>query len=227
VKVDETVDIIANALLSGVHDLSLVVEVLPPAIHSTDRYKIALDNLLVTDSIPYAGSVSEKIHNIELATSRLDGVLIPPGDVFSFNETLGPTGVADGYQIGWAITTDGTIPVTVQGEGGGICQVVTTLFHTVYWAGLPVVERWPHLYWIHRYGQPPLGMKGLDATVYSPWVDFKFHNNTQNWLAIRSRTDGEQVFFELYGPDPNWYVESHGPFITDVVEADDTIIRQE
>ena len=72
----------------------------------------------------FAGSPPSRIHNIRLASSRFDGVQIPPGTVFSFNRTLGPVTTATGYQKAWVIRGDRT----VWDVGGGVCQVCTTLF---------------------------------------------------------------------------------------------------
>ena len=73
---------------------------------------------------------------------------------------------------------------TIPSEAGGICQVVTTLFHPLFWIGVPFTERHHHSYWIEKYGLAPMGMKGLDATIDPPWSDLKFKNTTGNWLVI-------------------------------------------
>jgi vancomycin resistance protein YoaR len=83
------------------------------------------------------------------------------------------------------------------------------------------------MYWIPRYGQPPSGMKGLDATVDAPYVDFKFKNNTGNWLAIQSSTDNANVYFSVYGTKTGWQVKVEGPIITNVVPAQPEMVYQE
>ena len=226
VRVEETARAIGEALLSGKHDLEPVVQVTPAPLRSADREKMDLSNVWMASSTNYAGSVSEKMHNIELAASRLDGIMVAPGEVFSFNEALGPTTLAAGFKTGWGIIMNGNAPETVPSEGGGICQVVTTLFHSVFWTGLKVEERWPHAYWIWKYGQPPRGMTGLDATVDSATVDFQFRNTTPNWIGIRSWTAGQQVYFQIRGADPGWTVKAEGPIITNVKKADPTVVRQ-
>ena len=83
------------------------------------------------------------------------------------------------------------------------------------------------MYWITRYGEPPRGLKGLDATVDSVSIDFRFENNTGNWIAIRSWTKDSRVFFELWGKDPGWKVEVDGPKIDKIVPADREIVYRD
>ncbi len=171
--------------------------------------------------------VPEKIHNIKLAASRLNGVLLAPGDTFSFNRELGPTTLKAGFQTGFGISVTNGQMETVPSVAGGICQVATTLLHAVFWAGYQIEERYPHMYWIPNYGRPPRGMVGLDATVDDPTLDLKFVNNTEDNLLIQSTVQGNTLEFALYGVKPNWKVEVEGPIITNVVKADPKTVRQE
>ncbi len=225
VRQAETAGKLAAALLSGEHLFVPEVQ-LAPAERAPDVEWIVVDQRLMDASTSYYGSIPAKRYNIELAASRLDGTLIAPGEVFSFNKTL-PTRLSDGFQMGYGISMQGDEAVTIPAEAGGICQVVTTLFHAVFWSGVKVKERWPHMYWINSYGQPPRGMKGLDATVDGSSVDFRFENNTGNWLAIRSWTEDSKVYFELWGKAPGWKVEAEGPKIEKVVPTDREIVYRD
>jgi vancomycin resistance protein YoaR len=109
---------------------------------------------------------------------------------------------------------------TIKGVGGGVCQVSTTLFRTVFFAGFPIVERTPHAYRVSYYEKTISGdidpnLAGLDATVYFPLVDFKFTNDTSYWMLmetyvdvgartltwkIYSTPDGRSVTWETTGP---------------------------
>ena len=109
---------------------------------------------------------------------------------------------------------------TIKGVGGGVCQVSTTLFRTVFFAGYPVVERYSHAYRVSYYEQTSSGaidsnLAGLDATVYFPLVDFKFTNDTPYWILMEtyvdagartltwkmySTSDGRSVTWETTGP---------------------------
>jgi vancomycin resistance protein YoaR len=144
----------------------------------------------------FTGSIPGRIHNVALAASRINGVLIKPGETFSFNTIVGDISAATGYQSAYIIK-DGR---TVLGDGGGVCQVSSTLFRAALDAGLPIIERHAHAYRVHYYEDG--GFKaGLDATVFSPSVDLKFKNNTPAYILIQSKTDTNNLnlTFELYG----------------------------
>jgi vancomycin resistance protein YoaR len=124
------------------------------------------------------GGGGGRVENIRLATKAIDYYLLAPGQVFSFNRTVGPTTAERGYKPA-PVIVGGRI---VQGLGGGICQVATTLFNAVDYAGLEVVERYLH--------SKPIGYvpRGRDATV-SHHLDFKFRNDSPKYVLIRAWTD--------------------------------------
>lgn len=227
VKMAETTSKLSSTLLSGNHSFTPDVEVAKATGPAANAEQIVVDQLLMDAYTSYAGASPPKRHNVELATSRLDGILIAPGETFSFNKALGPTRIADGYQMGWGIAVSGGEAVTIPSEAGGICQVATTLFQAVFWSGIKVAERWPHMYWIASYGASPRGLRGLDATVDSNTVDLRFENNTGNWVAIRAWTADSKVNFQLWGKDPGWKVEVDGPKIERIVPADTEIIYRD
>jgi vancomycin resistance protein YoaR len=98
---------------------------------------------------------------------------------------------------------------TIKGVGGGVCQVSTTLFRTVFFAGFPVVERYSHAYRVSYYekiasGDVDPNLAGMDATVYFPLVDFKFVNDTPYWLLMETyvNVDARTLTWKLYStPD--------------------------
>ncbi|TAK22175.1 MAG: PASTA domain-containing protein [Chloroflexota bacterium] len=175
----------------------------------------------------YAGSIPERAHNVELATKRLDGTVVAPGAVFSFNKAVGATTVSAGYKIGYGITIKDDKPETIPSVAGGICQVATTVFQAAYWAGMQFVERHYHIYWIPRYGQPPSGRIGFDATVDDPGVDLKFKNPTGEWIRLNSWFDGTDVGFVIRGVDPKWTIESSRPRTSDYVKAETEMVFQD
>lgn len=142
------------------------------------------------------GSSSSRIHNIILAASHLNGLLIKPGEVFSLNQALGEVSLSTGYQLAYVIEEGKTI----LGDGGGVCQVSTTLFRAGLNAGLPIVERWPHSYRVSYYEQGGFG-PGLDATIFYPSVDLKFKNDTPAHILIQTHVDikTKTLIFEFYG----------------------------
>ena len=227
VDVNTTINNILSQIRQGNHVVNITTTAEEPKVRSSDKDKIVIKDLLYEASTSYAGSIPERAHNVELATSRLNGVVIPPGGTFSMNQALGPATLAAGFQMGYGITVENGEMETVPSEGGGICQVATTIYHAAFWAGLPIVQRLEHMYWIPRYGTGPSGLKGLDATVDAPYVDFKFKNTTGNWLALQSRTDGSNVYFSIYGTKTGWNVKVDGPKITDVIPADTKMVNEE
>lgn len=224
---EAAVSAITTAVSGDSKSVKLPVVVDRAAGSGVDPSKLGLTDQIETASTSFAGSVPEKAHNIRLAASRLNGVLLAPGDVFSFNKELGPTTLKSGFQIGFGIAVSNGEMQTVPSVAGGICQVASTLLHTFFNAGYQLEERYPHAYWIQSYGLPPKGMVGLDATVDDPNLDLKFKNNSDNYLLVQAGTDGTTVTFSLYGTKPNWKVEIDKPVITNVVKADPEPVRQE
>jgi len=219
---------IRERLLVDDHTVTLPVAVTHPAVASSDASKLAIQGLIKEGRTYFAGSVPEKQFNIGLAASRLNGTVVPPGAIFSFNNEVGPTTLDAGFKTGWGIQGTGGGAQTVPSVAGGICQVATTLFHPVFHSGYQIEERHWHLYWIPGYGQPPLGMQGLDATVdEDSGLDFQFKNTTSDYLLIQSRVEGSTIIFGLYGTKPSWNVKIEGPVITDVVPADRTPVEQD
>lgn len=243
-----TVAAIKAALAKDDRTLSLPVVTIKPKVGPGDAGKLGVQDLIQQASTPYNVGTAERQFNIELAASRLNGVVLAPGDVFSFNREVGevsykkiiwPPGASTepvGYKQGFAITQNEQGQAqTIPSEGGGICQVATTLFQSAFWAGYQIVERNWHLYWIPRYGEPPTGIQGLDATIDQAYddsgklinsVDLKFKNNTDNYLLIQARTDKRNLTFQLYGVKPKWQVKVQPPKIENVVKTDATMIRQ-
>jgi vancomycin resistance protein YoaR len=143
-------------------------------------------------------------------------VLIAPGGTFSMGSVMGDVSLDNGFAEALIIYGGRTI----KGVGGGVCQVSTTLFRTVFLAGFPVVERHQHAYRVSYYEKTAgnnidSNWAGLDATVYFPLVDFKFTNDTPSWLLMEtyvypgsysltwklySTRDGRSVDWNTTGP---------------------------
>ena len=153
----------------------------------------------------FGGSSWNRAYNIEVGAAKLDGTIIEPGQVFDFNEALGPIEFETGFVEGMIIINNKTIP----GIGGGICQVSTTMFRAAFLAGLPIHERWQHVYRVRYYelgdGHPP----GFDASIYQPTLNMQFTNDTDNYLMIRSEYhwDAGRLRFYLIGSPSRRRVE--------------------
>jgi len=176
-------------------EFKLPVEIVLPSITTENSNDFGIKELIGTGKSKFVGSIASRIHNIELAASRINGRLIPPGETFSFNSALGDVSSATGYQPAYIIK-DGR---TVLGDGGGVCQVSTTLFRAALSSGLPVVERWAHSYRVSYYEQD--SGPGIDATVFAPSVDLKFTNDTPAHILIQAETNksASSLTFSLYG----------------------------
>jgi vancomycin resistance protein YoaR len=188
------------------------VERTSPEIDSKNLNALGITTMLGSGQSNYSGSSDGRATNVAVGASLLNGTLIPPHGVFSFNEAIGlideekgfvEAQVIDGEKIGKDI-------------GGGICQVSTTVFRAAFLAGLPITEWWPHRFRIGFYeldGWEP----GLDASILQPtddpatWADFKFENPSDSWMLVESWTDGVNVWVNLYGADLGYEVEVTGP----------------
>ncbi|HEY0070032.1 MAG TPA: peptidoglycan binding domain-containing protein [Chloroflexia bacterium] len=199
--------------------VELDVAVTQPTLMDADLSAINTPDLLATGQTSYAGSSAERAWNVGLGTRNVDGALVPPGGVFSTVDTIGDLTLDAGFKMGYAIVRGPKGITTVPAEAGGICQVSTTLFHAVFRAGIPIVERNWHSYWISTYGRPPSGLQGLDATIAPPEKDFRFKNTTGHWLLIKATADGKNVTFEIYGVNPGWKVSIGKPVITNPVKT--------
>lgn len=128
-------------------------------------------------------SSADRDANVQAGGSDIDGVLIAPGEVFSFTGTVGAITWEKGYRWGEAIEAGMIVPSL----GGGICQVSTTVFRAAFWSGLEIVERHNHTWRLPWYevDAPP----GMDATIALGGPDFKFRNNTEHYILIKVETD--------------------------------------
>lgn len=208
--------------------INLPVQTLIPRIATENSNNFGIKELLGVGSSRFVGSIAGRIHNIILATSRINGHLIPPGSVFSFNDTLGDVSASTGFQPAYIIKNGRT----VLGDGGGVCQVSTTTFRAALNSGLPIVERHPHAYRVSYYEQD--SSPGLDATVFAPSYDLKFKNDTLNYILIQTKTDLQNysLTFEIYGTSDGRKSEVTKPIISsqtppppDLYQDDPTLPR--
>ncbi|KPL70894.1 hypothetical protein ADN00_17825 [Ornatilinea apprima] len=208
---------IQDKALAGEHNIELVLNLTNPAV--TDDVKgsdIGITELVHSETSFFYGSSASRVQNIIAASSRFHGLLVAPGETFSMANALGDISLDNGYAEALIIYGDQTI----QGVGGGVCQVSTTLFRAAFFAGFPINERHAHAYRVSYYEKIAGNIRdnnlaGLDATVYVPVVDFKFTNDTPYWLLMEtyvnpsysslvwkfySTKDGRSVDWETTGP---------------------------
>lgn len=180
-----------------------------PEITTDNVNTLGIKELLGKGTSLFHHSIANRIYNITLAASRLNGVLIKPEQTFSFTKTIGDISSLTGYKKAYVIENG----KTVLGDGGGVCQVSTTLFRSALTAGLPIVERHAHAYRVGYYEQD--SDPGIDAATYYPNVDLKFTNNTGHYILIQSFVDpvAQRLTFTLYGTSDDRQVTISDPII--------------
>lgn len=169
-----------------------------PKITTDEARSMGIEERIGTYTTTYESSNRPRVNNIHTLGDAIDGTLIEPGGVFSFNEAAGERTAAKGYQEANAIVNGKLVPQL----GGGVCQVGTTIFNTVFESGLPVVERRNHSFYISHYP------KGRDATVSWGGPDFKFRNDTKDWVLVSVSYTNSSITVSLYGTDPGYDVRA-------------------
>lgn len=168
-------------------DILLQVENIKPYIAYEEIKDI--DDVISDFHTVFSLKDQNRSHNIKLACSKLDGRILKPGEAFSMNETLGPRNIESGYKEAPVIFKN----ELVQGTGGGICQVTTTLYDTVLLAKMDILERSPH--------SMPLGYvkPGQDATIAEGSIDFKFINSKDYPVCISAEVKGGSLRIRILG----------------------------
>ena len=165
----------------------------------------------------YATSSKNRSDNVELAAKRIDGIILMPNEEFSYNSVVGKRTAENGFKEA-PVFENGE---TVQGMGGGVCQVSSTLYSAVLYADLPVLERQNHSMTVSYVP------KGQDATVAYGSIDFRFKNNTKGPIKISAKTGGKTVEMSIWGAKPekekkveiiNSVVETKAPTVEEVTE---------
>jgi vancomycin resistance protein YoaR len=191
----------------------------PPPNKTEDVNNLGIKELLGNGISYFRGSIPSRVHNVGLAASKFNGILIAPGETLSFNKILGDVSKFTGFEQAYIIQ-DGK---TILGDGGGVCQVSTTLFRAVLDAGLPVLERRAHAYRVSYYEQysPP----GIDATVFYPTTDFKFKNDTATHILIQTKFDPKalKLTFDLYGTSDGRVAEITKPIVSRPIPPPDDL----
>lgn len=194
-NVDKSSAAIVDALNSGATNktVALQVDVTKADVRSDNLNNLGVSQLIGEGTTSYGYSPSNRIHNIQQGVKTISGTIIPDGKEFSTIKTLGQITAASGYLPELSIVGNQVIPE----DGGGLCQVSTTLFRAVLNAGLKVTERQNHSFRVSYY-EPPAG---LDATIYDPAPDFKFLNDTGHDILVQGSVDTAKhtVTFQLYG----------------------------
>lgn len=201
--IEATVEKINQALMNGATGTTLAVALTEPDITDTSKLdELGITTLLAEGVTDFVGSPKNRIHNIKVGASKYQGLVIAPGEEFTFNKYLGPVDASGGFLPELVIKTNVTVPEF----GGGLCQVSTTAFRAAVESGLKITERRNHSYAVSYYGKP-----GFDATIYPGHTDLRFLNNTPGYILIQTRVEGTKLFFDFWGTDDGRVVEVDGP----------------
>ena len=159
----------------------------------------AFPDMLSSFSSRYNAGDVPRTNNLKLAMKSLDGVVVMPGEEFSYNKTLGQRTVAKGYREAGGYAGGRVVPML----GGGICQISSTLYNAVLYANLDITERHNHMFVVGYVGT------GKDATVSYGTLDFKFKNNRKYPIMIKTNIGNGVAQIDIYGvkEEPEYEVE--------------------
>ncbi|MFH1938863.1 MAG: VanW family protein [bacterium] len=154
--------------------------------------ELAINGELGTYSTSIENKEENTIYNIRLASEVINGILVKPQEIFSFNKYVGPAEKADGYKESTIIANG----VFVNGYGGGICQVSSTLYNAALLANLPIVERYNHSVYGEATKYVPLGQ---DAAIFYGFKDLRFKNNSDHAIVIFSKVFRDTSQVSIFG----------------------------
>src|SRR3989344_2089462 len=201
--IKETELAIRRSIFENRSEANLVIVTNPPEIKLSETNDLGIKELVATGESNFSGSSQSRITNIRVGASRFHGLILKPGEEFSFNDNLGPVTAKAGFLPELVIKSFGTIPEL----GGGLCQVSTTAFRAAFYGGLNITARKNHSYAVSYYAP-----QGTDATLYPGVVDFKFINDTPAYLLISTRVEDKRLIFDFYGTADGRKVVVDGPY---------------
>ncbi len=175
--------------------LELPLVVSEPTQNLSSINTLGIEERIGVGESQYHHSIVNRVKNVSLTTSKIHAKLILPGEEFSFNTYLGEVSAKTGFLPAYVIKEG----QTVLGDGGGVCQVSSTLFRAVLNTGLPITERRGHSYRVSYYEEN--SKPGFDATVYSPHPDFRFKNDTGAPILLNAVANPKtfSMYIELWG----------------------------
>lgn len=206
---EKNATIIAQAILNKKEQVDLKVDEIAPVPLSKDIDSLGIKELMAEGSSNFAGSPKNRRHNIKVGAEKLHGILIKQDQEFSLVQAIGEVNKETGFLPELVIKGDRTIPE----YGGGLCQIGTTMFRLAINAGLPITERRPHSYRVSYY-EPA----GMDATIYNPWPDLKFINDTNHHLLLQTEIQGDKLIFKFYGTSDGRQIETAQPELSNIVK---------
>jgi len=186
--------------------LELRMRRVEPEITTAEAQSMGISQRISSFTTRFDRTNRPRVNNIHLIARAVDGVLLAPGETFSLNERVGRRTAERGYQAAPAIINGRLVPSL----GGGICQLATTMFNTIFESGLPITERRSHSFYIASYP------RGRDAAMAWGGPDLKFKNDTTNWLLIDTSYTSSSVTVAIFGTNPGYTVTGETSAWTDV-----------
>ena len=196
-----------DALQIGNMDSSITAYELSPNQSLAQTNTLGINQLIGEGVSKFNGSPNNRRHNIAAGITKFQGVIIPKGATFSFDDDLGPVTADAGFLPELVIDDGNTLPEL----GGGLCQVSTTTFRAAMAAGLPITDRRNHAYAVEYYSP-----QGTDATIYPGSADLKFVNDTPGAILIWPyEKDTNTLVFDFYGTNDGRQVTLEKPVVYD------------
>lgn len=204
----QTIDLFKfrGMILSDLPQPELPIVISKPQTSLAETNDLGISELVAVGESDFSGSPANRIHNVTVGAFKFNGILIAPGEEFSFNKHLGDVDAEHGFLPELVIKSGSLIPEF----GGGLCQVSSTTFRAAMNAGVPITARRNHSFAVQYYAP-----QGTDATIYPGAVDFKFVNNLPGHILMRTKIVGRKLFFELYGTKDQRQVAFEGPITYD------------
>lgn len=200
------IEVLNRADFNSSQKIELPFEAVKSNLNYGDANDLGISSLIGQGVSDFKGSPKNRVFNIKVATQRFNGVLIKPGEEFSFVKILGEVDAEHGYLPELVIKQGVTEPEF----GGGICQVSSTAFRAAIYSGLEITARRNHAYPVSYYNP-----QGMDATVYVPNPDLRFKNNTPGHILIQASITGTILTFDFYGTNDGRKTTVDGPYITE------------
>jgi len=223
-KSTEFAKVLSESFLDDHQRVDIPVVVTKPEVDSNNLEALQINDRLAQGDSNYDGGSDERNTNIEVGVGLMNGTLVAPGEIFSFNSAIGEITADKGYVEASVVVAERS----GRDIGGGICQVSTTVFRAALLAGMPIAEWHPHTYRIKGYERDGWG-PGYDASILqwgsdpAQWGDFKFENTTDGWLLVESWTTFPHVIVNIYGKDMGTTVEITNTFEGDVIQEYDDV----
>lgn len=200
--------------------LNITVKVIEPRIATSDVNDLGITEILGVGYSSFSGSPRNRIHNIGIGVAKLDGILIAPDEDFSLLKALKPFTIAAGYLPELVIKGDKIKPEI----GGGLCQIGSTTFRAAMKSGLKITQRRNHSLVVNYYNDPRNGLPGTDATIYDPAPDFRFANDTGNYILFKAAMNAQtgDLVFTLWGTSDGRVGEYTKPVVHSWIPAGET-----